>query len=280
MNTDRERLEYLAAMVAAGAASSDEENELQGLIHQDPAAAAEMQSFNDAMAEVALHRDFAPAPESVLQGIERQIGTHTRDSGADIISLAARRKLRLWQGSTAVGIAAAAALALLLVRQRGANDDLSAKMATVNRVLQQRSTEYNDLSRQYVEQIEGQKRQLGEATKRLGVLESASVQLATLRPEESGPTVKIFMDPEEKRWLVFAFDLPEVANKDYQLWFVPEGEGAAPVPAGLMKLRGDGSFFTETIVPSDIGTVIAAAISLEPKGGSKTPTEVKVSGHL
>ena len=107
------------------------------------------------------------------------------------------------------------------------------------------------------------------------------LELATVkRPPDAkpdDPTVKVLVDPENRRWVVMAFDLPPIpSDKDYQLWFMPEK--GDPVSAGLLAPGPGGSQFGTIAIPSDLKNIKGAAISLEPKGGSPKPTDVKAGG--
>jgi anti-sigma-K factor RskA len=57
------------------------------------------------------------------------------------------------------------------------------------------------------------------------------------------------------------------AGKTYQLWYVQPGTG--PVSAGLMPDASE-----PTVLSGDLATAEAAAVSIEPETGSKTPTKV------
>jgi hypothetical protein len=59
------------------------------------------------------------------------------------------------------------------------------------------------------------------------------------------------------------------AGKVYQLWFVTS---AAPQSAGLLETDSAGHGFKIVNVPPGLGPVNAAAITLEPEGGSEKPT--------
>ncbi|HEY7546108.1 MAG TPA: anti-sigma factor, partial [Blastocatellia bacterium] len=57
--------------------------------------------------------------------------------------------------------------------------------------------------------------------------------------------------------------------KVYQLWFVtPE----AKISAGLIKTDNEGRGAIQVEVPRNINRLAAAAITLEPEGGSQQPT--------
>lgn len=91
-----------------------------------------------------------------------------------------------------------------------------------------------------------------------------------------GVAAKVFWDIQGKRWVVSADLPPPPEGKVYQLWFVTP---AAKVSAGVLNLQNDGHGFTVVQVPTDIGQIAAAAISIEPEGGSAQPTEVFLLGN-
>ena len=60
------------------------------------------------------------------------------------------------------------------------------------------------------------------------------------------------------------------AGKVYELWYIPSKD-AAPAPAGTFQPDAGGSVLMKTKVG---GTFVALAVSVEPPGGSTTPTKV------
>jgi len=100
-------------------------------------------------------------------------------------------------------------------------------------------------------------------------------QRFTLKATENAPeavsaaTGTVYWNKRDKKWVVTA-DLPQPPEgKAYQLWFVTAG---APVSAGMIRPDDTGHGFLVTDVPSGVQTVVAAAITLEPSGGSPQPT--------
>ena len=85
---------------------------------------------------------------------------------------------------------------------------------------------------------------------------------------------RILWDRDHRAWLFLAFQLPAApADKDYQLWFlVKGGEAPQPVSAGLVHTTGAGEFSADVQLPPELGEITAAALTLEPKGGSEKPT--------
>ena len=86
--------------------------------------------------------------------------------------------------------------------------------------------------------------------------------------------VKIFASASEGGVAVEG-DMPEpAAGKEYQLWVVP-ADGSAPIPGPTM---GGGE--TDAAWLTDLEGAGAIAVSLEPEGGSTTPTEVLAAATI
>jgi len=82
-------------------------------------------------------------------------------------------------------------------------------------------------------------------------------------------SAKVYWDVRGNRWVVTA-DLPPAPDgKVYQLWFVTP---TAKISAGLISPNKTGHGFTVVQFPSNAAPLAAAAITLEPEGGSQQPT--------
>ena len=85
-------------------------------------------------------------------------------------------------------------------------------------------------------------------------------------PSASG---NVYWDHQKNRWVVIANLPPAPAGKVYQLWMVtPE----AKISAGLIEADARGHGFLVVDLPPNAGQIQAAAITLEPQGGSPQPT--------
>ncbi len=123
-------------------------------------------------------------------------------------------------------------------------------------------------------------RQIKDVQQELQFLHARNIQLVTLQPpggsvEEAQQAVgHILWDRDHRAWLFLAFQLPAIPeDKDYQLWFLVKGpEAAQPVSAGLVHTTGTGEVSADIQVPPEVGEITAAALTLEPKGGSEKPT--------
>jgi anti-sigma-K factor RskA len=73
-----------------------------------------------------------------------------------------------------------------------------------------------------------------------------------------------------ERVVVLGTDVPAPPEgKAYQLWMIPDGEGAEPIPSVTLTPTGDGEFWADT-TGYEAGQ--AMAVTVEPEGGSQQPT--------
>lgn len=100
---------------------------------------------------------------------------------------------------------------------------------------------------------------------------SSSLRLIQLDGQEAAPqsSGNIYWDVQKNRWVVAVTLPPPPPGKVYQLWFVTPD---AKISAGLIRTdsKGRGAIIVE--VPRQINQLAAAAITLEPEGGSEQPT--------
>ncbi|WP_263379372.1 anti-sigma factor [Granulicella paludicola] len=62
------------------------------------------------------------------------------------------------------------------------------------------------------------------------------------------------------------------ADKTYELWLIPTGKGAAPIPAGTFRPDADGrAHLVMASLPKGVD-VAAFGVTVEPDGGSSAPT--------
>lgn len=113
--------------------------------------------------------------------------------------------------------------------------------------------------------------QLAETIQINSVLSSPSPRVLRLEGQEPAPgsSATVYWDVQGNRWVVTANLPPAPEGKVYQLWFVT---AEAKISAGLIRPNRAGHGFEILPFPSDIGPLAAAAITLEPEGGSEQPT--------
>lgn len=84
------------------------------------------------------------------------------------------------------------------------------------------------------------------------------------------PGIQFFWNHQQHRAIVHGYRLKAVpAGRAYQLWFIRDGR---PVPSVTFKPEADGHAKVEAIPVPEGGAVSAAAITVEPEGGSAQPT--------
>lgn len=108
----------------------------------------------------------------------------------------------------------------------------------------------------------------------LNTLLTAESDLTVLQLTTTGaepPGIQFFWNRRQNRGVLHAFRLPEpAAGKVYQLWLIPRG--GKPIPSTTFGSGADGHALVESFqLPVD-GGFEAAAVTIEPTGGSQTPT--------
>lgn len=103
------------------------------------------------------------------------------------------------------------------------------------------------------------------------VLSSPQHSVITMKGLEAAPdaTAAIYWDRQQNRWVVSAGLPPAPAGKVYQLWMVTAD---AKISAALIEPNPRGHGFVVVDAPANVGQMQAAAITLEPQGGSPQPT--------
>ena len=112
------------------------------------------------------------------------------------------------------------------------------------------------------------------------VLNSTQWRIIPLAGQEPAfdSSAKIYWDIPGKRWVVTADLPPAPEGKVYQLWFVT---AEAKISAGLINPDATGHGFAVVQFPSNLDQLAAAAITLEPEGGSEQPTmPIYVLGNI
>lgn len=120
-------------------------------------------------------------------------------------------------------------------------------------------------------QIDEEKRTASELAQINAVLSSTGSRVIDLKGLDAAPSAsaKVYWDVQNNRWVVASDLPPPPAGKVYQLWFVT---AEAKISAGLIKSDQKGHGLTLVSLPKGVERLAAAAITLEPEGGSAQPT--------
>ncbi len=115
----------------------------------------------------------------------------------------------------------------------------------------------------------GKAEEVAQINEVLTAPEHREIALAGQPPAPSS-SAKVYWDVQKNRWVVTADLPPPPKGKIYQLWFVTRKD--EKISAGLIATDESGHGFRVTNVPSNLPPIAAAAITLEPEGGSQQPT--------
>lgn len=243
----------LAAAYALGALSAEEAQRFEVFLATSPETQREVAEYRDVAALLAVASGDASPGGDLRERVLARVGDEkVRPLTASRTGHPSRLNRVVW-GALAASIIAAVGLAAGLVGARGRIAELQSALAGRNGELAS--------ARERLQEREATLNSIFEP----GV---AMFQLtATGDPE---PGVQIFWDRQRNRALAHGFKLKQVPEgRAYQLWFIKDGK---PVPSVTFKPEPDGHAKVEKIpVPSGEG-VSAAAITVEPEGGSAQPT--------
>jgi anti-sigma-K factor RskA len=99
------------------------------------------------------------------------------------------------------------------------------------------------------------------------IIEAQDARQATV-DVSGGGTATVSISPSRDSLVVRMKDVPPPpAGKVYQMWLIPK-DGSTPVSQGLM----DAEALSKPALVKGIGSAAALGITVEPAGGSATPT--------
>src|SRR5438128_1920932 len=197
--------------------------------------------------------------------------------------LSARAPRRRWATVAGWAVAAAACVAALLLAGRSARlrkelDAARGQTATT----EARAGSSDDLARQCAAQLEAARKTSGLARDAVALLEQRGSRVVPFAPQGGfAGTAFAVIAPDRRRVILLSTALLPAAARDYQLWVIPPGPGAAPVPAGLV-VAAEGVALGDFQASALARGALALAVSAEPKGGSPTgaPTTVVLVAAL
>ena len=209
-----------------------------------------------------------PPPDWVWRWIEARVSARTRPP-----------RRRRWATVAGWAVAAAACVAAFLLAGRSAR--LRNELDAARR--QSATAEGQaDLARQCAAQLEAARKTSGLARDAVALLEQRGSRVVPFAPQGgfSGAAFAVIA-PDRRRAILLSTALSPAAARDYQLWVIPPGPGAAPVPAGLVE-AAEGVALGDFQAGALARGALALAVSAEPKGGSPTgvPTTVVLVAAL
>jgi anti-sigma-K factor RskA len=123
-------------------------------------------------------------------------------------------------------------------------------------------------------ELQDTQEQLQKDEELVALLNSPESMRVTLVAAKSPPQpqVKTVYSPKMGRLLLVAGNLQSLPqNKVYELWLLPTN-GGAPMPAGTFRTDAQGNATMDHMMPEAGIAAKGFAITMEPEGGSATPT--------
>jgi anti-sigma-K factor RskA len=245
---EQESLRDLAAAYALGALGPEERREFEVLLATSP----------EAQRDVAEYRDVA-----ALLGLEAASGGPSPDLRARVLARVARQRAGTTPPGERASRLAWAALAASLILVLG----LGAAVLTLRKEVHQR-----DATIAQRDTLLALRQQ--EVTERQALLDAVldpGVRLFQLTSSgDPEPGIQLFWNQQRNQALLNAYRLkPVPAGRAYQLWFIRDGK---PVPSVTFTPKSNGAATIGGVTVPSEGKISAAAITVEPAGGSAQPT--------
>lgn len=260
-------------LYAMGELSPAEKQEVETMAAKHPAVEAELAEIQQALEGYAEVYAIAPADqlrERVLSSLFIEKGTITADKEVndektvvtkpEVIALPRRKEYLFYKYAFAACLAlwlmSIAAVFVLYTRLQDSNQQLATLEAA---------------NQKFANRVNFMDQQLNSSKEALAVLRNPDYRLITLAGTPKAPksSMAVAWNPKKQEVLldVSALNLPE-NDKDhqYQLWALVDGK---PVDLGVFDMVTDSVGLKRM---KNIGKADAFAVTLEPRGGSVSPT--------
>jgi len=265
-----EEIQADLSLLALGALDADERRAIEEHLRAGcQACERELASWNEIVGLMPLELGDAASPNLKSALLAR---VRPAPVGAKVI------RLPRW---VAVPLAAAAALLIAVgvshdARLRGDLDAQRESAARLRAELDGAQGELKRIGRLLAEReqdVASLRAALASAEESLTLLQAPGLRLVRLKetPEARPAEGHVLFNPEGGRALFYGFELPPVpAGKTYELWWITDKQG--PINAGLFHPDERGLSRVDTSVPTTAGAIQAAAVTIEPAGGTPKPT--------
>ncbi len=247
-------------LYVAGALSADEAREVELLAAEHPQVRAELDAIEATFEALLSARAVSPRPELRATVLDAVAATETGDPNAQsspspaTVYAIPRRTRYMTAASISIAILSTAAAGYFGYRWNQAESDLAEAHFEIDRVARQQRS---------------MKARFDQVAEALTTVRDARVVTMKGLPIAPGSIARVYWNQRSGHVRLDPGTLPAPpAGKQYQLWAIVAGD---PVDAGLLPLPS-GVDAAPFIAMKDVAGAQAFAVTLEPKGGSRTPT--------
>lgn len=242
-----------------GLATEAERHEFEAMCVQHPDVLQARVQFEQKLEEELL-RDAPPLPESLKKRLAYSIENLNAQSATTAVQPAPVRRMGIWKIAVAASVAALIGVLFWAITLNTRNRQLQDQ----NIALQRRA----DSSTAQLSQIQQEAQRI----------QSPGVKLAAMRGTANAPgaLATVYWDSTSKDVYLIINNLPQPASdKQYQLWALIGNE---QVDLGVFEIRQQQLL----VKMKNAQNAQAFAVTLEPKGGSASPTlsAIQVVGNL
>jgi hypothetical protein len=249
--TGHETFDSIAAMDAIGAATPDEVSTLRAHLTSCPDCRRARDEYGQAAAMLAQDLDPVTPPPNVRDRIFAAV-----ENGNVVDARDRFNSSRWWMAAAVVFLALWGwrELSVRVTREKiNSSEAEIRRLAVQNQLL---ATRNDKLSAE------------------MASLASRDTRTIALTGQQVSPSAsaKVFLEPQQRRAVVFFYNLPaNAADKSYQLWIL-RGDQPKPQSAGVFDVTKSGAA-SISIENLPLATEIKGlAVTLEPKGGVAQPT--------
>jgi anti-sigma-K factor RskA len=251
-NPGQESVLDLAAAYALGALSPEEVERFEAFLATSPEAQREVAEFRDVAALLALGESDAAPSADLRSRVLARIGE------SKVTPMPAARPSRgrvppLYWGALAASVLAVIGLTFSLMKARTDVGGLEGALASVRSSL-----------------AETQERLRSREATLDFIFAPSTRQYQLTASGDPQPGIQLFWDAKKNTAIIHGYAIKQVpSGREYQLWFIKDGK---PVPSVTFTPEPTGHVRVEKIQVPTGGAVSAAAVTVEPAGGSPQPT--------
>jgi len=249
-------------LYAAGDLNPSERLEVEAMLIKHPALKTELEEIERSLEKYA--QAYSMAPSANLR--DRIIGSLETGSSEINSSVEDNFTPRPIHRDLFYKYAFAASVALLIVSLGG----LAVLYSRLQDSRQQIAVLQSD-NQQFSNRVNYMNEQLSERTKTLDVLRNPDFKMVKLAGTKQAPAASMMVafNPAEKEVMIdmAAMDMPaNDTDHQYQLWALVDGK---PVDLGVFDMKADDEGMKKM---KEVENAQAFAVTLEPRGGSESPT--------